>query len=71
MFDIENFIPVTERLPEKDGWYLVAIDDLDDIVLSIKFVNGKFETESCDPKHITAWMDHWEPLGADHESDNV
>lgn len=55
-----KWIPVTERLPEKDGWYLVTIHDSHDnlmILMAKYYPNLKtFEGFVREALDAIAWM---------------
>lgn len=50
-----NWIPVTERLPDKAGGYIVATDNGG--VLTAHFYPEKGFNSSVLRKHITHWME--------------
>lgn len=61
---IGGWIPCSERLPEKDGKYLVTYcDDLvDNYVIERNFYNGSFEPMSYSEKHTGRKAIAWQPL---------
>lgn len=65
--DTPRWIPVTERLPEKEGYYLVSTDintygDGREVALFCKDEDGDyFSCEWSDAESVTAWMELPEP----------
>ena len=60
-----SWIPVDERLPEKDGWYLCTLDGLacgeeQSFVTMCEFTNGAWD-EAYDDGVIIAWQPLPEP----------
>lgn len=59
-----EWIPVTERLPEKSGLYLVSTGDL---VTTLSFCGHSFRTHFADEYGVDAWRPMPEPYKGDTE----
>ena len=61
---IGKWIPVSERLPEEDGYYLVTLSNGDEVVAH---TSGIVQNHDYEPKML-AWMPLPEPYKAEQES---
>ena len=70
----QEWIPCSERLPEKDGFYLVTITDGEQIaVCKMPFVEFEWKDNWFDDE-VIAWMplpSAYQREGADDETDNI
>lgn len=59
-----KWIPCSERLPDKNGEYLVTYRDdiVENYVIVRNFYNGKFEPMPWSEKHIGRKVLAWQPL---------
>ena len=58
----QQWIPCSEKLPEKQGFYLTTVNWYGHLSRSIKHFNGKdFLNLITEEDHITAWMPLPEP----------
>lgn len=66
---IGEWIPCSERLPEKDGKYLVTYcDDLvENYVITRNYYNGRFEPMPYSEEHTGRKSLAWQPLPEPYE----
>ena len=67
-----RWIPVSERLPEEDGFYLATFDgeicgEDEPISVMAEFENGKWVDDEDDYQCVLAWMPSPEPYKAESE----
>lgn len=54
----QEWIPLSERLPEEDGRFLVFLPDRNGTFMCADFLNGEWYTDDyeCTSNHVIAWM---------------
>ena len=63
-----EWIPVSERLPKKDGWYLVTIRGYDTVTdVSLYSADGSAWSDVSTKQKAIAWMPLPEPYRGDTE----
>ena len=68
IYDIEysKWIPVSERLPEEQGWYLVTIKSGDNYYLDTDIYNTLYKN-GFRTQNVIAWMPLPEPYKSESE----
>lgn len=72
--DVQRWIPVSERLPEKNGFYLATYDgeicgENEPFTGLAEYENGKWVDDEEDYQCVLAWMPLPEPYKAEMESE--
>ena len=54
---VQGWIPISERLPEKDGWYLVTVQGYETVTdVSLYSADGSAWGDVSTKQKVTAWM---------------